>query len=93
MSDKKLQKSTKQEPQFISNSPCNEDLFEGKSHSKIANSIAPPKTRISVINITTRECCFVFNLVKPSEITINPIPPNTISIIIGKSIVILLAKE
>lgn len=40
MSDKKLQKSTKQEPQFISNSPCNEDLFEGKSHSKIANSIA-----------------------------------------------------
>lgn len=40
MSDKELQKSTKQEPQFISNTPCNEDLFEGKSHSKIANSIS-----------------------------------------------------
>lgn len=27
-------------PHFLSNSPCNEDLFEGKSHSKIAGNIA-----------------------------------------------------
>lgn len=27
-------------PHFLSNSPCNEDLFEGKAHSKIAGNIA-----------------------------------------------------
>lgn len=27
-------------PKFISNSPCAEDLFEGKAHQNIAQSIA-----------------------------------------------------
>ena len=36
MKEKKVEKKF---PRFISNNPCGEDLFEGKSHEKIANCI------------------------------------------------------
>lgn len=36
MKEKKVEKKY---PRFISNNPCGEDLFEGKSHEKIADCI------------------------------------------------------